>query len=77
MNLNFKKTMEEGLAKQKYIACFWIERLPINVSSLSKFINSKMFKIKMAFLLKFDKLILKFVWKSYSTESFVRFFLDK
>ena len=36
-----------------------------------------MFKIKMAFLLKFDKLILKFVWKSYSTESFVRFFLDK
>ena len=70
--------MKEGLAKQKCIACFWIERLPINVSNLSKFINLKKFKIKnMAFLLKFDKLILKFIWKSYSTKSFVRFFWDK
>lgn len=70
--------MKQGLAKQKYIACFWIERLLMNVSNLSKFINLKMFKIKkMAFLLKFDKPILKFIWKGYSTESFVRFFWDK
>ena len=66
--------MNEGLTKKKYIACFWIERLPVNVSNLSKFINVKELPTKkMAFLLEFDKLILKFIWKSYSAERFLCF----